>query len=69
MVKDNGHIEQTLQNKAQKHLGKGFGKAYNRLKSNGKEWNHQRVHRIYVALGLPLRRIIKCDYPLAERRH
>ena len=52
-------MEQALQNKAQKHPEEGFWKAYNRLRSEGKEWNHKRVHRIYVALKLPLRRKVK----------
>ena len=63
MVKDDGHIEQALQNKAQKHPEEGFWKAYNRLRSEGKEWNHKRVQRIYVALGLPLRRKVKKRLP------
>ena len=63
MVKDDSHIEQALQDKAQKHPEEGFWKAYNRLRSEGKEWNHKRVHRIYVALKLPLRRKVKKRLP------
>lgn len=54
--KDDNAIEDALQQKAKDHSEEGLWKAYDRLREEGKPWNHKRVHRVYVALGLPLRR-------------
>ena len=52
-----------LQRKAEEHSEEGFWKAYDRLREEGKLWNHKRVHRVYKALGLPLRRKTKKRLP------
>lgn len=61
--KDDTEIEKALQEKAEQHSEEGFWKAYGRLRNEGKVWNHKRVHRIYVSLGLPLRRKVKKRLP------
>lgn len=61
--KDDREIEQCLQKKAEEHSEEGFWKAFDRLRSEGKSWNHKRVHRVYVNLGLPLRRKVKKRLP------
>ena len=62
-AKDDAEIEQALQEKAKEHSEEGFWKAYDRLRNEGKVWNHKRMHRVYVALGLPLRRKVKKRLP------
>ena len=61
--KDDKAIEDNLLEKAEKHSEEGFWKAYDRIRSEGHLWNHKRVHRVYQALGLPLRRKSKKRLP------
>lgn len=63
MIKDDKVIEEALKQKAAAHSEEGFWKAYSRLREEGKLWNHKRVHRVYVSLGLPLRRKVKKRLP------
>lgn len=63
LPKDDTAIEQALQQKAKEHSEEGFWKTYDRLRNEGKPWNHKRMHRVYVALGLPLRRKVKKRLP------
>jgi len=63
LKKDDTKIELALKEKAEQHSEEGFWKAYDRLRNEGKPWNHKRVHRVYVALGLPLRRKVKKRLP------
>lgn len=67
MPKDDTEIEQALREKAEKHSEEGFWKAYDRLRAEGKQWNHKRMHRVYVSLGLPLRRKVKKRLPSREK--
>ena len=63
LLKDDSAIEQALQEKAEAKPEEGFWKAYERIRAEGNPWNHKRVHRVYVALGLPLRRKAKKRLP------
>ncbi len=61
--KNDEAIEQKLKEKADRHPREGFWKAYYRLRLDGYPWNHKRVHRVYVQLGLPMRRKAKKRLP------
>jgi putative transposase len=41
----------------------GFWKCYHRLLNSGRIVNHKRLHRVYKAMGLPLRRKVKKRLP------
>jgi putative transposase len=63
LAKDDSELESALLEKAEQHSEEGFWSAYYRLRNEGKSWNHKRLHRVYVALGLPLRRKAKKRLP------
>lgn len=52
---DNKEVSQRLQALADAHKRWGFDKMMQKLKMDGKPWNHKRVHRIYCELGLNIR--------------
>ena len=62
-AKDDHQIEQALKLQVENHSEEGFWKACYRLRAQGKPWNHKRVYRVYVALGLSLRKKVKKRLP------
>lgn len=63
LTKDDSEIELALQEKVLAHSEEGFWKTYDRLRYEGKLWNHKRVYRVYKLLGLSLRRKVKKRLP------
>lgn len=53
--KNDEEIIAALLAKAEEHPREGFWKAHHRLRLEGYKWNHKRVHRVYVSIGLQLR--------------
>ena len=68
LTKDGSDIEQALLQKSEEHSEEYFWKAYNRLREESKPWNHKRIHRVYVELGLSLRRKVKKRLPAKNQR-
>lgn len=52
-----------LERLAAAHPLEGFWKCYYRLRNEGMAINHKRLHRVYKAMGLPLRRKVKKRLP------
>ncbi len=66
MVRDSEVID-ALGEVTEKHRRWGFWKCFDRLRNEGKPWNHKRVYRVYKALGLNHRRRTKKRVPTRER--
>jgi putative transposase len=61
--KNDEQVVSALRQKAEQHPSEGFWKAYQRLRNEGKKWNHKKVHRVYKSIGLSLRRKVKKRLP------
>ncbi len=66
--RDDGELEKALLEKAEQHPSEGFWKAFHRTRNQGATWNHKKAHRVYVELGLPLRRKKKKRLPVRVKR-
>ncbi len=61
--KQDARVQEKLQEWAEKKPTEGFWKLFGRIRKEGLQWNHKRVHRVYKALGMNLRRKYKRRLP------
>ena len=57
-----------LNDLVERHRRWGFWKCYDRMRLDGKPWNHKRVLRVYRQMGLNLPRRTKKRIPIRERQ-
>jgi putative transposase len=61
--KQDEKVVEKLQDMADKRPTEGFWKMYYRIRREGHQWNHKRLHRIYKALKMNIRRKAKRRLP------
>jgi len=66
-IKDDSLVEEKLRALSIRFPTKGFADYFSRIRNEGKTWNHKRVKRVYVKLGLNIRRKIKRRLPHREK--
>lgn len=54
--RDDGNVIEKLQGLAEKRPTEGFWKMYFRIRKEGLQWNHKRIHRVYKLLRLNIKR-------------
>ena len=62
-VKNDEVVIKRLESLSKENPLEGFWKCYYRIRNAGDIINHKRLHRIYVAMKLPLRRKVKKRLP------
>jgi len=67
-VKDDSEVEAKLNWYAEKLPARGFPEYFKRIRGEGLCWNHKRVRRVYISLGMPHRRKIKRRIPNPEKK-
>jgi putative transposase len=67
-VKDDSEVEAKLNWYGEKLPARGFPEYFKRIRQEGLQWNHKRVRRVYVRLGMPHRRKIKRRIPNPEKQ-
>lgn len=61
--RDDEAVVQALEELVERHPTQGFWKMFHRLRRKGYRWNHKRVHRVYCAMKLNIRRPRKRRLP------
>lgn len=61
-------VVDALNEKVENHPRWGFWKCFDRIRLDGKLWNHKRVHRVYCEMKLNLPRRTKKRIPTREHR-
>jgi len=67
-VKDDSAVEAKLRWYAEKLPARGFPEYFNRIRKEGLVWNHKRVKRVYLKLGMSRRKKVKRRIPNPEKR-
>lgn len=66
--RDDSPVEEKLRGLAERYPTKGFSDYYSRIRNEGILWNHKKVKRVYVKLGLNIRRKVRRRLPKREKR-
>ena len=60
-------VQEKLRTMAEAHPAYGFWKMYRTIRREQLNWNHKRVYRIYIELGMNIRRKVKRRLPKREK--
>ncbi len=66
--KDDSEVEAKLRWYAEKLPCRGFPEYYKRIRKEGLVWNHKRVKRVYIKLGMSRRKKMKRRIPNREKK-
>jgi putative transposase len=66
--KDDSEVEAKLQWYGEKLPSRGFPEYFKRIRGEGLIWNHKKVRRVYLKLGMARRRKIKRRIPNPDRQ-